>query len=157
MLKDTSTISDRCPRCGKGPMVTDNPGGEMFCGSCGFVVTERIEELGPEWRAFSKEEHEDRSRAGIPTSLAMHDMGLATIIGPVDKDASGKPLTAAMTGVFKFSIRLVNFWPRLENSRADPEFISYISLMSAPAMNALFPHPVRITTLHFLFFSIHDM
>ena len=63
-------------------MVTDNSSGEMFCGSCGFVVSERIEELGPEWRAFSKEEHEDRSRAGIPTSLAMHDMGLATIIGP---------------------------------------------------------------------------
>src|SRR5436189_4912753 len=77
-------------------MVTDNSSGEMFCGNCGFVVTERIEELGPEWRAFSKEEHEDRSRAGIPTSLAMHDMGLATIIGPVDKDASGKPLSASM-------------------------------------------------------------
>ena len=58
-------------------MVTDNSSGEMFCGNCGFVLTERIEEMGPEWRAFSKEEHEDRSRAGIPTSLAMHDMGLA--------------------------------------------------------------------------------
>jgi len=77
-------------------MVTDNSSGEMFCGNCGFVITERIEETGPEWRAFSKEEHEDRSRAGIPTSLAMHDMGLATIIGPIDKDASGKPLSASM-------------------------------------------------------------
>ena len=48
-------------------MVTDNSSGEMFCGNCGFVVTERIEETGPEWRAFSKEEHEDRIRAGIPT------------------------------------------------------------------------------------------
>ena len=89
-------FGDKCPRCGKGPMVTDNSTGEMFCGNCGFVVTERIEETGPEWRAFSKEEHEDRSRAGVPTSLAMHDMGLATIIGPVDKDASGKPLSASM-------------------------------------------------------------
>ena len=26
----------------------------------------------------------------------MHDMGLATVINPVNKDASGKPLTAAM-------------------------------------------------------------
>ncbi|MEM0030648.1 MAG: hypothetical protein QXN32_07005, partial [Candidatus Nitrosocaldus sp.] len=51
---------------------------------------------GPEWRAFSKEEHEDRSRTGIPTSLAMHDMGLATVIGPIDKDASGKPLSTAI-------------------------------------------------------------
>ncbi|MDQ3909636.1 MAG: hypothetical protein M3232_04440, partial [Thermoproteota archaeon] len=25
-------------------MVTDNSSGEMFCGNCGFVVSERIEE-----------------------------------------------------------------------------------------------------------------
>ncbi|MEM2856410.1 MAG: TFIIB-type zinc ribbon-containing protein [Candidatus Nitrosocaldaceae archaeon] len=96
MIKDVSINGNRCPRCGRGPMVTDNASGEMFCGICGYVLNERIEEQGPEWRAFSKEEHEDRSRTGIPTSLAMHDMGLATIIGPVDKDASGKPLSASM-------------------------------------------------------------
>ena len=44
MVKDISMFGDRCPRCGKGPMVTDNSTGEMFCGNCGFVVTERIEE-----------------------------------------------------------------------------------------------------------------
>jgi transcription initiation factor TFIIB len=96
MVKDVSIIGNRCPRCGKGHMVTDTASGEMFCENCGYVVNERIEELGPEWRAFSKEEHEDRSRTGIPTSLAMHDMGLATIIGPIDKDASGKPLSTSM-------------------------------------------------------------
>jgi transcription initiation factor TFIIB len=106
LVKDISMFNNRCPRCGKGPMVTDNSSGEMFCGNCGFVVTERIEEMGPEWRAFSKEEHEDRSRAGIPTSLAMHDMGLATIIGPVDKDASGKPLSASM----KSTIERLRTW-----------------------------------------------
>jgi transcription initiation factor TFIIB len=53
-------------------------------------------ESGPEWRSFSKEEHEGRSRTGVPTSLAMHDMGLATIIGPTDRDATGKPLSASM-------------------------------------------------------------
>jgi transcription initiation factor TFIIB len=74
-------------------LITDNSTGEISCGNCGFVVGERIEELGPEWRAFSKEEHEDRSRTGIPTSLAMHDMGLSTTISPLDKDASGKPLS----------------------------------------------------------------
>ena len=77
-------------------MVTDNATGERFCGGCGFVISERVEDSGPEWRSFSKEEHEDRSRTGTPTSLAMHDMGLATIIGPADKDASGKPLSASM-------------------------------------------------------------
>ncbi len=93
MVVDRTLLSDKCPRCGKGPLITDNSTGEISCGNCGLVVGERIEELGPEWRAFSKEEHEDRSRTGIPTSLAMHDMGLSTTISPLDKDASGKPLS----------------------------------------------------------------
>ncbi len=106
MTRETFNSGGRCPRCGKGPMVTDSTTGEMFCGNCGFVVTERVEESGPEWRSFSKEEHEDRSRTGTPTSLAMHDMGLATIIGPADKDASGKPLSASM----KSTIERLRTW-----------------------------------------------
>ncbi|MEX0765147.1 MAG: TFIIB-type zinc ribbon-containing protein [Nitrosopumilaceae archaeon] len=78
MVKDTLNPAERCPRCGKGRLVTDNDTGETFCGSCGFVMTSRLEESGPEWRSFSKDEHDDRSRTGVPTSLAMHDMGLAT-------------------------------------------------------------------------------
>ena len=87
---------DNCPRCVKGKMVTDNESGEMFCSKCGFVMSEKIQESGPEWRSFTQDEHGDRARAGAPTSLTMHDMGLATIINPVNKDASGKPLTASM-------------------------------------------------------------
>ncbi|MCX8191766.1 MAG: transcription initiation factor IIB [Nitrososphaerales archaeon] len=100
--KDSPTLSklqrfiERCPRCGKGPMVVDTAGGELLCSNCGYVLKEKIEEVGPEWRAFSKEEKEDRSRTGIPSSLAMHDMGLATVIGPEDRDASGKSLSASM-------------------------------------------------------------
>jgi transcription initiation factor TFIIB len=77
-------------------MVLDTVGGELFCSNCGFVVKEKIEEVGPEWRAFSKEERDDRSRTGVPTSLAMHDMGLATVIGHTGKDASGRALPASM-------------------------------------------------------------
>ena len=83
-----SNPKDRCPRCGKGTLVTDTNTGENFCGKCGYVLTDQSVESGPEWRSFSKEEHEGRSRAGVPTSLAMHDMGLATIIGPTDRDAT---------------------------------------------------------------------
>jgi len=87
---------DICPRCSKGPMVVDASGGELFCSSCGFVVKDKIEEVGPEWRAFSKEEKDDRSRTGVPSSLAMHDMGLATVIGLADRDASGRSLPVSM-------------------------------------------------------------
>jgi len=87
---------DRCPRCGQGSVVTDTNTGENFCGKCGFVLNEENVESGPEWRSFSKEEGENRTRTGTPTSLAMHDMGLATIIGQADKDATGKPLSSSM-------------------------------------------------------------
>ncbi len=87
---------DRCPRCGQGSIVTDNTTGENFCGKCGYVLNEENVEAGPEWRSFSKEEGENRTRTGTPTSLAMHDMGLATIIGQADKDATGKPLSSTM-------------------------------------------------------------
>ena len=95
MVKD-SPQKDRCPRCAKGTVVTDTNTGENFCGKCGFVLRDQAVDSGAEWRSFSKEEHEGRSRAGVPTSLAMHDMGLATIIGPADRDATGKPLSASM-------------------------------------------------------------
>ncbi len=105
MVKNVNPM-DRCPRCGKGTIVTDHNTGENFCGRCGFVITEKVSESGPEWRSFSKEEHEGRSRAGVPTSLAMHDMGLATIIGPTNRDATGKPLSASM----KSTIERLRTW-----------------------------------------------
>lgn len=95
MVKTVSK-KDRCPRCGKGSVVTDSNTGENFCGKCGYVLNEESIESGPEWRSFSKEEGENRTRTGTPTSLAMHDMGLATIIGQADKDATGKPLSSTM-------------------------------------------------------------
>lgn len=91
-------------------MITDIATGEMFCGNCGLVLTEKVEETGPEWRSFSKEEHESRSRTGIPSSLAIHDMGLATVISSANKDAAGKPLSSSM----KSNIERLRTW----NSRS---------------------------------------
>ncbi len=96
---------ERCPRCARGTMITDGSTGENFCGSCGYVVSEKAEESGPEWRSFSNE-GENKSRAGVPTSLAMHDMGLATIINPQNRDATGKPLAASM----KSTIERLRTW-----------------------------------------------
>ncbi|MEM3714250.1 MAG: TFIIB-type zinc ribbon-containing protein, partial [Nitrososphaeria archaeon] len=106
MEKDNSSevgytyLSEKCPRCGRTKLILDSARGEIFCSHCGFVIREKLEEAGPEWRAFSKEEKEARSRAGVPSSLAMHDMGLSTIIGQVDKDASGKSISSAMKTTF---------------------------------------------------------
>ena len=76
-------------------MVLDETTGELFCSYCGFVETEKILEGGPEWRSFSNDGG-DRSRVGAGTSITMHDMGLSTIIGVQNKDATGKPLESSM-------------------------------------------------------------
>jgi transcription initiation factor TFIIB len=89
-------------------MVTDNPRGEVYCSSCGFVTMENVIESGPEWRSFSGDEKDDRNRAGLPTSVAMHDMGLATIIGGENKDAAGRALSGAM----KSSVERMRTWDR---------------------------------------------
>ena len=87
---------DKCPRCGRGSIVVDSESGELICSNCGFVVMEKTVETGPEWRSFSNEEKDDQSRAGLPSSVAIHDMGVATTIGGENKDASGKTLTGSM-------------------------------------------------------------
>ena len=89
----------KCSRCGKDSMVTDSITAERFCGVCGFVITERVHDLSAEWRSFSKEEFDDKARTGSPASLAVHDMGLATMIGHENSDSTGKPLSASMKGM----------------------------------------------------------
>jgi transcription initiation factor TFIIB len=77
-------------------MVTDPESGEIICSNCGHVISEKALETQAEWRAFTTDEVNNRSRTGMPTSLARHDKGLATIIGRANKDASGQVLDAAM-------------------------------------------------------------
>ncbi|TMP99855.1 MAG: transcription initiation factor IIB [Thaumarchaeota archaeon] len=79
-------ILRRCPRCGKASLVEDEESGELICSNCGFVLKDKIEEEGPEWRNSSRDEGgEDKSRTGLPTSIASHDMGVATIIGRAER------------------------------------------------------------------------
>ena len=85
---------EKCSRCGKNNLVTDSESGELFCSSCGFVIAEKISDSGPE-RIFS-DTSVNKSRTGDRTSLTRHDQGLSTIINPLNKDASGKPLSASM-------------------------------------------------------------
>ncbi|MDQ3983991.1 MAG: transcription initiation factor IIB [Thermoproteota archaeon] len=78
--------------------VTDLESGEIICRNCGMVMLDNIQETRPEWRSFttSDDANNTRSRTGMPTSLARHDKGLATMIGRTNKDASGQVLDAAM-------------------------------------------------------------
>jgi transcription initiation factor TFIIB len=90
--------SSICPMCkDQRLIITDTNSGETICSRCGMIVLDKTQNINqPEWRAFSNEEHEDRSRTGIPMSLAIHDMGLATIIGKSNRDVGGKKMDNAM-------------------------------------------------------------
>jgi len=85
-------IVDKCPECGSTSLVHDYDTGETVCSNCGLVLHTQMIDKGPEWRAFTQEEKESRSRVGVPTSYSVHDKGLSTAIGRVDRDAFGRKL-----------------------------------------------------------------
>jgi transcription initiation factor TFIIB len=105
MLKNTTINGPKCPSCGDKKIVTDQNTGELCCSKCGLVVTDKISDTGAEWRSFGSDDN-NRTRVGAGTSLTMHDMGLSTVIGAVNKDATGKPLSASV----KSSIERLRTW-----------------------------------------------
>jgi len=104
-MDDIPISKQRCPSCTKTKMILDEDKGELFCGFCGYVAPEQVVQDGPEWRSFSADGG-DRSRVGAGTSITMHDMGLSTVIGTQNKDATGKPLDSSM----KKSINRLRTW-----------------------------------------------
>ena len=86
-----------CSTCNikENKMVTDTVSGELVCSNCGTVVRDSIEEIGKEWTNF-KDRETDKSRTGLPFSLAVHDMNLSTVIGKTNKDSTGQYIDSGM-------------------------------------------------------------
>ncbi|MFX0080146.1 MAG: transcription initiation factor IIB family protein [Candidatus Hodarchaeota archaeon] len=77
---DLSNLSNSCPECG-GKVIPLHERGEIVCGQCGLVISERILDISHSGkRAFTKQEKENRERTGSPISILLPDMGLSTII-----------------------------------------------------------------------------
>jgi transcription initiation factor TFIIB len=76
-------------------VVTDPNTGELIRKDSGEVISDNSPSPEREWRSFNIEESQNRARVGTPTSLAFHDMGLATKIGNESTDASGNVIDAA--------------------------------------------------------------
>ncbi len=109
-----------CSVCNKNnETVTDPESGELICGNCGTVLLENVEESGPEWRLL--DEGKDRSRTGMPITLSRHDMGLATIIGRTNRDASGRGLDASVKSTMErlrtWDLRIQAYSPSDRNLR----------------------------------------
>jgi transcription initiation factor TFIIB len=94
---DQNSVS-RCSICNQENMaITDPNSGEIICSNCGVVISDKIEDtIHPERRMFTFEGANRNARTGAPPSLARHDMGLSTVIGRENKDASGQKIDTAM-------------------------------------------------------------
>ena len=92
----TAATITKCQSCGNDQIITDSESGEMICDKCGRVISDKLQEVGPEWRTYATDESGGKTRTGPIPSLARHDLGLSTIIGRTDRDASGNRLDVAM-------------------------------------------------------------
>ncbi|RLI48560.1 MAG: transcription initiation factor IIB [Candidatus Thorarchaeota archaeon] len=82
-----------CPECGSSQVIEDLMRGERICAGCGLVLSDHHIDTGAEWRAFSSEEADARSRVGAPMRYTVHDKGLSTVIDWRDRDTSGRKLS----------------------------------------------------------------
>jgi transcription initiation factor TFIIB len=93
----STSIITVCSSCGNNHMITDRESAEVVCSRCGRVISDYVETNSPDWHTSIKDRSNNRSRIGMSlSSLARHDMGLSTIIGRTDRDASGNILDSAM-------------------------------------------------------------
>lgn len=93
---DFTTLPDSkwiCPECSGGRFIRDYQSGEIVCIECGYVVEDKLEDRGPEWRAFDDEQRQKRMRVGAPLTFTIHDKGLSTMIDWRNRDTYGRNLS----------------------------------------------------------------
>ncbi|MCP4762079.1 MAG: transcription initiation factor IIB [archaeon] len=87
---------ETCTDCGSVVTVFDTHRGEIICSTCGLVISDKIVDPGPEWRAFDSDQREKRTRVGAPMTYTIHDRGLSTIIDWKNKDFAGHEIPAKL-------------------------------------------------------------
>ena len=84
---------DKCPHCSSKKLRMDYEKGEVVCGDCGYVISERMVDFGPEWRAFDSEQREKRARGGAPIKYMRPNKGLVTEIDQYNRDIRGAKIS----------------------------------------------------------------
>lgn len=92
-MEKTKKKRKACPECKSAKLVRDYERAELVCAGCGFILHDKIMDMGPEWRAFDQEQRDRRGRVGAPMTFTIHDKGLSTMIDWRDRDSHGKDLT----------------------------------------------------------------
>ncbi|MRN39422.1 MAG: hypothetical protein FIO02_00035 [Nitrosopumilales archaeon] len=89
LVQASANDLDICGLCNSNAILFDSETNETVCSKCGVVLQENAESLGGEWGIYSGDDIQSKSRTGMPTSLAFHDMGLSTFISYSNVDANG--------------------------------------------------------------------
>lgn len=98
-----------CEFCKGDSVIFDNVSFEYVCSACGCVSSQ--DPNSDSMASFrTNSGYNDRTRTGMPESLAIHNKGLSTLIGIGDTDARGKALEPSQ----KNSIQRLRTW----NNRA---------------------------------------
>lgn len=108
--------TQRCPEC-SGSVERREARGERLCAECGLVLEAEELDRGPEWRSFSDEETDRRSRVGAPYTERIHDRGLSTTISWQDRDAHGNRLSATK----RAQLRRLRKWDERFRTRGPKE------------------------------------
>ncbi len=90
--RDDATYCEQCKGC---TVIFDMVSSEYVCSSCGCVASDRFFNSENSTGYLGQSGFSDRSRTGLPESLAIHHKGLSTLIGLGDTDARGKALEPA--------------------------------------------------------------
>ena len=93
-METVSQFERRYHGCRRVSIITDAETGETFCSACGLVLPE-IPQVAPQLIQPDGGQPNHRI-TGSYSSLRRSDMGLCTIIGKVDRDASGKSIGQPM-------------------------------------------------------------
>jgi len=84
-----------CDQCKGYTVIFDMVSSEYVCSSCGCVASDKFFNNEHSSGYSGQSGFSDRSRTGMPESLAIHHKGLSTLIGMGDTDARGKALEPA--------------------------------------------------------------
>ena len=127
--KNTQTLCSICKRNDK--IVTDPESGEIICGNCGMVISDKVEDTSHlERQIFRGGQIDDtRARTGAPTSLARHDMGLATVIGRDNRDASGQKIDPSISSAMQ-RLRMWDFRVQQNNTPSDRNLRTAFNLLN---------------------------
>lgn len=118
----TTGEEDKCKSCGSGNLTRHFERAEVVCNDCGVVNEESLIDPGQEWRSFSREDGDRRSRTGAPATVMLSDRGLTTEIGWRDRDTYGKSIPSQNRAQL---YRLRKWQKRMRASNSTERNLSY--------------------------------